>query len=88
MLQSLKNKFVMMLVPLKTGWATFGRYAPNCNGSKKVRVGKRPWNAYDVGQLSVGTVAFDSLIFKPHTEARKDKSSRKIQRIKIWYLRG
>lgn len=35
------------------------------------------------GQLSLGTVAFDSLVFKPHTEAQKDTSSREIQMIKI-----
>lgn len=35
------------------------------------------------GTLSVGTLAFDSLIFKPHLEAQKDTSSRKPQMIKI-----
>lgn len=32
--------------------------------------GEMEWNACDMGQLSVGTVAFDSLIFKPHMEQR------------------
>lgn len=40
------------------------------------------------GLLSVGTVALDSLIFKPYTEAQRDTSSRKIEKMKMWYLKS
>lgn len=50
---------------------------------KGVRGGGAVMACRDGGQLSVGTVVFDSLIFKPNPEAQRDTSSRKTQMVKI-----